>query len=179
MVRVKHDWRERLVETYPDLFRSADPPRVQGWPAVGDGWRDLLERACDRIRATVRADGGWFQSTQIKEKFGELRFYWTGTLSPEAAARVEDAIKLAEARSARTCEVCGAAGRLYGPIWLLTRCDTHNEGRRPEPIRSQMENIHFENRLIGGKREFRCRRYVRETDSFVDVDPKTLPIEED
>ncbi|WP_298257236.1 hypothetical protein [Bradyrhizobium sp.] len=179
MAGVVRDWRAELVESYPDLFRSGDPPRVQGWPAVGDGWRDLMQRACVRIRAAVQADGGTFKFTQIKEKFGSARLYWDGKLPPEGAAQVEDAIDLAEARSACTCEVCGHEGRLYGPGWLLTRCDAHNEGRQREPIRPGMENIFFETRIVGGQREVRCRRYVRETDSFVDVDLSTLEIEED
>jgi hypothetical protein len=169
------DWRRELVEAYADLFRPAgNPPRAPGWPWVGDGWRDLLRRACVRIRAAIQADGGTFKFAQIKEKFGSARLYWDGKLSPGAAARVEDAINLAEARSACTCEICGEPGRLYGPGWLATRCDAHAEGRQPEPIRPGMENIVFETRLVGGKREVRCRRYVRETDSFVDVDPSTL-----
>ena len=87
------DWRRALVEAYPDLFHPhGHPPVAQGWPEVGDGWEDLLRRACGRIREAVRADGGSFLTTQIKEKYGTLRFYWQGSLSPEAAAHVEEAI---------------------------------------------------------------------------------------
>ena len=33
--------RRALVESYADLFHPAgDPPSAQGWPFVGDGWRD-------------------------------------------------------------------------------------------------------------------------------------------
>lgn len=65
------DWRVRLIESYPDLFHpSGNPPSAQGWPCVGDGWRDLLERACVRIRAAIQADSGSFRATQIKEKYG-------------------------------------------------------------------------------------------------------------
>jgi hypothetical protein len=77
MTRVVRDWRAELIETYPDLFHpvAGDPPAAQGWPEVGDGWRDLLERAGARIRAVVQADGGRFHVTQIKEKYGTLRLY--------------------------------------------------------------------------------------------------------
>jgi hypothetical protein len=86
-------WREELIAAYPDLFHPpADHPGVaQASPEHGEGWRDLLERACVRIRAAVHADGGSFKATQIKEKFGTLRFYWTGSLSPEAAAEAIEA----------------------------------------------------------------------------------------
>ncbi len=173
-------WRTELVEAYPDLFHPVgDPPSAQGWPSVGNGWRDLLQRACARIRAAIQADDGTFYATQIKEKYGTLRFYWEGALSPEADAKVEEAIDLAEARSACTCEVCGNEGRLYGPGWLTTRCATHAEGRKPEAVRQGLENISIVERIVGDRRDLQCRRYDRVTDSFIDVDPGALGIEEE
>ncbi|MBR0707991.1 hypothetical protein [Bradyrhizobium liaoningense] len=179
MSGVVRDWRVELVEAYPDLFHPVgDPPAAQGWPEVGDGWRDLLERACARIRAAVQANGGSFQATQIKEKFGTLRFYWDGSLSPEASVRVEEAIDLAEARSACTCELCGEEGRLYrSGSWLMTRCAQHAKGR-PVETGPGLDNVHIVERIVGKRRDIRCRRYDRSTDSFVDVDPRTLGIEE-
>jgi hypothetical protein len=172
-------WRAELVLAYPDLFHPArDPPAAQGWPEVGDGWRDLLQRACVRIRAAVQADGGTFQATQVKEKYGTLRFYWEGALSPEAATRVEEAIDLAEARGASTCEICGEIGQLYGPGWLMTRCAAHSQGRQPVGVEPRFRDVHIEERIIGDRRVVRYRRYDRETDSFVEVDPGTLGIEE-
>jgi len=173
-------WRAELVEAYPDIFHPVGaPPRARGWPEVGDGWRDLLERCCGRIRATIQAERGTFRATQIKEKFGTLRFYWDGSMSLQARAKVEEAIDLAEARSARTCEVCGEPGRLYGPGWLTTRCTAHAEGRRPEEIRPGFENILIEERYVGDRRVVLCRRYDRENDVFIDVDPASLGIKEE
>ncbi|WFT94400.1 hypothetical protein QA633_40130 [Bradyrhizobium barranii] len=174
------DWRVELVRTYADLFHPfGDPPRAEGWPCVGDGWRDLLERACKRIRAAVEADGGTFHATQIKEKYGSLRFYWHGSLSPEADAKVEEAVDLAEARSACTCEVCGEEGRLRGDAWLTTRCALHAEGRPAVAVRPGLENVQIEERYVGDRRVIRYRRYDREHDRFVDVDPTSLGIEEE
>jgi hypothetical protein len=73
---------------------------------------------CVRIRAAVEADGGAFKFSQIKEKYGSIRVYWDGELSPEAGAQVEEAIALAEARSSTSCEVCGEEGQLYNGAWL-------------------------------------------------------------
>jgi hypothetical protein len=152
---------------------------AQASPVCGEGWRDLLERACVRIRAAVQADGGTFHATQVKEKYGTLRFYWDGALSPEADAAVEEAIELAAARSACTCEVCGEQGRLHrSGGWLMTRCPMHANGRAVE-IRSELENIHIVERIVGKRRDVTCRRYDRQTDSFVDVDPGSLEIEEE
>lgn len=174
-------WREDLIQAYPDIFHpTADNPGVaQASPECGEGWRDLLERACVRIRAAVQAGGGSFKATQIKEKFGTLRFYWDGPLSPEAAARVDDAIDLAEARSACTCETCGAPGRLFADRgWLATACDLHAVGK-PVPVRPGRDNLLVVSGMKDGKlRVVSCRRYDRETDSFTDVDPSELGIEE-
>lgn len=165
------DWRADLVTTYADLFQPVgDPPRAQGWPSVDDGWEDLLARACWRIRAAVLADGGSFHTIQVKEKFGTLRFYWEGDLSPETAAKVEEAVDLAEARSAVTCEVCGGPGRLHGGRWVTTRCGAHAEGRRPVRVQPGDDTYVFE-RVVGKRRSILHGRYDRESDTFVDVAP--------
>jgi hypothetical protein len=48
------------MEAYPDLFHPlADHPGVaRASPECGEGWRDLLERACARIQAAIQADEG-------------------------------------------------------------------------------------------------------------------------
>src|SRR5260370_39594162 len=140
---VVRNWRAELVEAYPDLFHPAAdrPGAAEASPDCGEGWRDLLERACVRIRAAVQADGGSFKATQIKEKYGTLRFYWSGVLSQEADSKVEEVVDLAEARSACTCELCGAEGRLYGPRCLPTRCEADDGGRQPEPMPSGLQNL--------------------------------------
>jgi len=174
MPGVVRNWRVELVEAYPDLFHPVGPPAVQGWPCVGDGWRDLLDA---RIRS-AQADGVTFHATQIKEKYGTLRFYWRGALSPEARAKVEEAVNLAEARSACTCEVCGEPGPLYGPGWLTTRRTAHAEGCRLEEICLGFENLLIEERYVGDRRVMRCRRYDRENDVFIDVAPASVGIQE-
>jgi hypothetical protein len=180
MMRVVRDRRVALIEAYPDLFHPVpgDPPAAQGFPEVGNGWQDLVERACARIRAAVQTDGGTFHATQIKEKYGTLRFYWDGALSSAADAKVEEAVDLAEARSACTCEICGEEGRLYGSRWLVTRCATHAEGRPLVEIEPRLQNVRIEERIVGKRREVRCRRYDRATDSFTDLPHEPFGIEE-
>lgn len=58
--------------------------------------------------------------SQVKEKFGTLRFYCNG--ATEAAL---GAIDLAETMSSTICETCGAPGQLTGTGWLFTACDEH------------------------------------------------------
>jgi hypothetical protein len=175
-----HDWRRALVEAYTDLFQPAgDPPGTEGWPCCGDGWRDLLERACVRIRAVVQVDGGTLRFTEIKEKYGTTRLYWTGRLSESARSAVEEAVGLAEARSACTCETCGAPGRLYkNGGCFMTACEKHGKGE-PVPVRFGLENVHITNRFADGKHVVRARRYIRATDSFEEVDPTILRLDEE
>src|SRR6267142_4173814 len=143
MAGLIRNWRIELIEAYPDLFRppAGTPERAEGLPECGEGWRDLVDRACIRIRTAVEADGGSFRFTQIKEKYGTARLYWEGALTPEADARIEEIIDLAEARSACTCEVCGAEGRLCrAGGWLMTRCAAHVQGH-PVPEKPGWENV--------------------------------------
>jgi hypothetical protein len=174
MAHIVRDWRTDLIEAHPDLFDPLpdDPGVAQASPECGAGWQDLLERACARIRAAVQADGATFKFTQIKEKYGTARLYWEGALSPEADERVEEIIDLAEARSACTCEVCGAEGRLHcAGGWLMTRCAVHAQGD-PVPEKPGWENVTISRvDARGGKTVIvKRRRYVRETDSFVEID---------
>jgi hypothetical protein len=162
------------VEERPDLGHPGlyNPGVGRACPECVAGWQDLLERACARIRAAVQADGGTFKFTQIKEKYGTARLYWEGALSPEADARVEEIIDLAEPRSACTCEVCGAEGRLHrAGGWLMTRCAAHAQGH-PVPEKPGWENVTISRVDARGSKTVivKRRRYVRETDSFVEVD---------
>jgi hypothetical protein len=177
-------WQSQLIARYPDLFNQEINGRVTrpGHPMVGDGWRDLVETAIGRIATAVAAaPSGSVGISQIKEKFGALRLYWHGRNNlPEATcAAVEEAIYLAEARSACTCETCGAEGRLYNKSgYLFTACEEHAQGKAVE-VRPGRENVHIVRTLKDGKLSIAsCRRYIRETDSFVDVSPAELGIKE-
>ena len=59
---------------------------------------------------------------QVKEKFGSLRFYINGGTEEHY-----NYIRFAEDLSARTCETCGAPGKMRGQGWYYTACDEHTE----------------------------------------------------
>ena len=63
-------------------------------------------------------------ATQIKEKFGKLRFY----LSREDDV-MHGMVTLAEYMSAHTCEICGERGKTRDGSWYVTLCDMHHEAR--------------------------------------------------
>jgi hypothetical protein len=179
MARAVRDWRIELIEAHPNLFHppEAHPEAADGYPTCGDGWRDLLERACIRIEAALADGGGTFRASPIKEKFAGLRFYWQGEVSPETGARINDAIALAEARSACTCETCGEEGQLYrhGGIYT-TRCAAHAKGQ-PVPAEPGRQNVHVVRRATPDRFRVAPRRYDRATDTFIDVPPASPEIE--
>lgn len=57
---------------------------------------------------------------QVKEKFGTLRFYYTG-----GDEVIDGMVQMAESMSAVTCEQCGMPGRERGGSWIKTCCDQH------------------------------------------------------
>lgn len=59
-------------------------------------------------------------ASQIKEKFGTLRFYYDG-----GDGFCAGVIDMAETMSAITCETCGNPGKLAGGSWLYTTCKEH------------------------------------------------------
>ncbi len=86
---------------------------------------------------------------------------------------------LAEARSGCTCEICGRAGLLYAQgDWLATVCPDYARGK-PVPVQPGFENVHFVRTFEAGRYPIAsCRRYDRDADTFVDVDPQSLGIKE-
>lgn len=71
---------------------------------------------CDRYEATHP------KASQVKEKFGGLRFYMTcGT------GEIFDLIDGAEALSYETCEECGSPGESRDTGWIRTLCDLCNK----------------------------------------------------
>jgi hypothetical protein len=83
------------------------------------GWYPLIKNLIDELITL-----GWDkQVTQVKEKFGGLRFYINGG-SDEMYNKITEAEKL----SHETCELCGKKGELRTKIrWFTTLCDEHYE----------------------------------------------------
>lgn len=65
-------------------------------------------------------DANYPRASQVKEKYGTLRFYMSS-----ANDKMYDMIEDAESKSAVTCEECGQPGELRGGGWLRTLCDVH------------------------------------------------------
>lgn len=87
---------------------------------VGKGWHPLVTALINDL-----FDMGWDgRLDQIKEKFGGLRFY-----IGEMTDGMWDRIKEAEDLSVKTCEYCGAPGKLRVGRWIKCRCDACETSR--------------------------------------------------
>ena len=75
---------KKLIDKYPKLFVQHSLPCTQTsmcWLfECGDGWFELLDNLCDRLQFDTDRNGyPQIEFTQIKEKFGSGRFYYTST----------------------------------------------------------------------------------------------------
>jgi hypothetical protein len=61
---------------------------------------------------------------QVKEKFGTLRFYYTG-----GDDYIRGMVSLAESLTGVTCESCGNVGERRGGGWVHTYCTPCEEAR--------------------------------------------------
>lgn len=101
-----------------------DPPVSSAFTTwgfeCGDGWYDLIDALCAALQNATSNGAPQVVATQVKEKFGALRFYTTGH-----DATQEGMVELAEMVSARLCEVCGNRGRIVRAGWIRSRCAEH------------------------------------------------------
>jgi hypothetical protein len=115
---------KRLEETYPNMFSQP-----YGGIAISQGWWPIIETLC----ANIQSHTDWWNKNretrpvveqvvveQIKEKFGGLRFYYSG-----GDDTVAGMVRMAESWAARSCEECGAPGTCHGGGWVRTLCDHH------------------------------------------------------
>lgn len=88
------------------------------------GWTDLLDATFTWLDE-IAPDHSWWPD-QIKEKYGTLRFYWSGDL-PELGDAV---ISAAEHLSGHVCEACGAPGSQQSQNgWWSTHCPDRKRKR--------------------------------------------------
>jgi hypothetical protein len=135
-----------LIRRHPALFRGEQPEVLSDLP---DGWFSLANSLCTSITAALGPEGAkHFKVLQIKEKFGQLRFYFSLSGSrdtfidilseegvqglvkkargPEAMALLRDLVSATTEQSATVCQKCGAAAELRQfDGWLWTLCDAH------------------------------------------------------
>jgi hypothetical protein len=94
----------------------------------GDGWFNIL----NQLMGSIQHHLDWKNKNglvveqvtldQVKEKFGTLRFYYSG-----GDDVVDGMVRLAESMTCVTCEQCGSPGTQNSGGWITTLCETHRQ----------------------------------------------------
>lgn len=129
---MKQELDAQLCQNYPKIFADRNRPMTETamcWGFEhGDGWFNIINQLCGNIQNHIdwRAKQGHavpqVVAEQVKEKFGTLRFYYRG-----GDDVIDGMVRMAEAMSGVTCDVCGAPGETGGQGWITTRCETHRK----------------------------------------------------
>lgn len=122
---MREELDKQLCEKYPKLFADRNSPMTETamcWGfEVGDGWYDLIDILCGSIQGYIDSNNKQqITVSQVKEKFGTLRFYTNGSTD-----LINGMIWMAEHMSCRICETCGKPGKYRGKGWFYTACDEH------------------------------------------------------
>jgi len=113
--------------------------------AVGAGWYPILEILCSNIQHHLdwkEKQGNPVQQvtvSQIKEKFGGLRFYYDG-----GDDEISGMVRMAEAWADASCEECGAPGKSRNGGWIRTLCDKHEEEHQERKRAQEMKSSGLE-----------------------------------
>ena len=114
-----------MEEKFPKMFAGK-----YGGFAVGKGWYPILKILCSNIQQHIDWKNreseivAQVEVNQIKEKFGGLRFYYTG-----GDDAISGMVRMAEAYADVACEDCGGIGTRRGGGWIRTLCDVHEAER--------------------------------------------------
>lgn len=123
------EFEKRIESKWPHMFS-----KPYGGVAVGPGWYKIVESLCQNIDDHCKWKNMQYEQfgrgapvepvivEQIKEKFGGLRFYYTG-----GDDYVNGLVDMAESWADETCEDCGAPGQKRSGGWLRTLCDHHEQ----------------------------------------------------
>ena len=118
-----------------EVTRVQTPLDQRGDETLG-GWDALVAV----LVAQAKARG--IIVTQIKEKFGGLRFYYDvpeGRRDEVLDAQFQRMVESAGLLSFFTCEVCGKPGVRRSNGWIKVLCDEHHEQRE-----QQLKHGHWE-----------------------------------
>ena len=147
---MRQELDESLCTKYPLIFADRNKSMMETcmcWGFdCGDGWYQILDSLCDQIQShidwshknhkwdldyneknpedprPVRDPVPQVVASQIKEKFGGLRFYYNG-----GDDQIFGMVRMAESWAANTCEECGNPGKTRGGGWIRALCDHHEQ----------------------------------------------------
>lgn len=131
---MKKELDDLLCATYPKIFaeRQKEGSMMRYGFTCGDGWYTLIDGLCAYLQNLTDERGApQVVATQVKEKFGQLRFYVKYITTENGGLDITEkqraAIEFAEFMSARTCDVCGCPGEtIKGSMPVVTCCKDHS-----------------------------------------------------
>jgi len=131
---MKQELDKLLCERYPKMMVNRNLPMQETcmcWGfECGNGWFNILDQLMGNIQHHIdwknKKEEVVAQVTldQVKEKFGTLRFYYTG-----GDDYIDGMVTMAESMSGVTCEECGNPGKRIGGGWVTTLCEEHAKAR--------------------------------------------------
>lgn len=95
----------------------------------GSGWKSLYQPIIDYVtlyNSEHEETDSRIYIDQIKEKFGGLRFYWSGeNLDQETCNILNEMVRKAEDESYKVCETCGTRENVGITVggWYITCCE--------------------------------------------------------
>lgn len=126
---MRKELEDKLFNDFPKVLQRCDDmtKSCMYWGIeCGDGWYDILRDLCEKltkeIENTPNAEDACYTASQVKEKYGTLRFYMNNSTKA-----MEDLIDKAEYETSQTCDVCGNPGRANKLGWVSVRCDGHRD----------------------------------------------------
>ena len=133
-------WNEEQYDAFSAEMETTFP-KMFGEPyggfCCGQGWWPILKSLCGQIQHHIdwkneqkekygRGEGcAQVTVNQIKEKFGGLRFYYSG-----GDDMIHGMVRMAESWAGHACEDCGSPGTSRSGGWIRTLCDKHEEERQ-------------------------------------------------
>jgi hypothetical protein len=116
-----------LIKKYKDFFMYESSLVSLFGFECGDGWFDLLDSCLSEIKKKINNKYN-FYITQIKEKFGTLRIYYSSSGSMEDEEDITKILLKYEIKSCKVCELCGKKAKLRRiHSWVYTLCEEHYE----------------------------------------------------
>lgn len=126
------DWTEKQHER--DVKRNAMTVAARNgdWSLFDEYYSSFMPTLKDEYKKRVLEDVlkepqqpcPQVVADQVKEKFGTLRFYYTG-----GDDAIDGMVRMAESMSACTCEECGKPGTINNNGWISTLCEEHRNAR--------------------------------------------------
>ena len=121
---------QELLKKYPKIFRQKDLPMTDTcmcWGIdCGPGWYPLIDHLCSLLQWDIDHNNEpQVEATQVKEKFGSLRFYTNSDTDRQGGA-----ISFAEHMSQYICEACGNPAKTIDDHgWFSTLCEPCREDK--------------------------------------------------